>query len=128
MLSVDLVEVSRSSIRGGCPRTDFSIPSNKPTRNTHTSFILQSPAMQFHVLLAALALFTAVQAAAPLPRELVEAVRSGTLERRLTCEVPIIGGGLCVTHCQEEHPKHGSKCTGVCNSASVFALPWVCSC
>jgi hypothetical protein len=100
-------------------RFDFlksSIPSNPSLATFASSHTSQSPAMQFHAILAALTLFTAVQAAAPLPRELVAAVRAGTLDRRLTCEVPLFGGGLCAAHCEQEHPKKGNTCTGVCKS------------
>jgi hypothetical protein len=76
--------------------------------------------MHFHILLATLALATAANAALPMPRELVEAARSGSLERRIVCDVDLFGfeNTLCASDCQAEHDT-SPKCTGKCNSKSV---------
>jgi hypothetical protein len=77
--------------------------------------------MHFPTLLAALALFAGVQAAAPLSRELVESIRAdaSALDKRgIFCEIPLIGPSLCDTHCSNDHDNK-KGCTGKCNSKSV---------
>jgi hypothetical protein len=72
--------------------------------------------MQFRTILAAIALATATNAALPVPRELANAARAGTLEERgWSCDTPIIGGTLCTEHCKLDHDNK-VKCTGVCVS------------
>jgi hypothetical protein len=70
--------------------------------------------MQFSAILATLALITTVHAATPV----AEAARAGNLDKRVSCEIPIWGAGLCQDHCVNDH-KGVKGCKGKCNSASV---------